>query len=75
MDDHTSTCTSCFPAGSQTSSRVFDNSFGAVTIYSSLHAIGESPAMCQRSDNHFRVCHLRKTSSATTTLPPGRRHA
>lgn len=73
MDDHT--CTSCFPAGSQTSSRVFDNSFGAVTIYSSLHAIGEFPAMCQRGENHFRVCHVKKTSPSTADLPLVRRRA
>jgi hypothetical protein len=75
MNDHTNTCTSCFPAGSQTSSRVFDNSFGAVTIYSSLHARGESPAMCQRSDTHFRVCHVRQSSSVRIEPPQTRRMA
>lgn len=75
MDDQTSTCTSCFPAGSLTSSRVFDNSFGAVTIYSSLHAMGEFPAMCQRSENYFRVCHVKRAASSPVDRPLSKRLA
>jgi len=57
-------CTACFPDGSRPACRVFDNSSGALTIFSGLHATGKAPAMCQQADGRYRVCHLRQTETA-----------
>ncbi|MBK8524269.1 MAG: hypothetical protein IPL58_09160 [Betaproteobacteria bacterium] len=68
MNDATNTCNACFPPGSQPNCRVFDHSSGAVTIYSSLHAIGESPSMCMQSDNRYRVCHIKASVTKKAAL-------
>lgn len=63
-------CTACFPDGSRPQCRVFDNSSGALTIYSGLHATGRMPAMCQGEDGRFRVCHQPEASTAPTVAVP-----
>lgn len=63
MQDHDNTCTACFPTGSRPDCRVFDNSSGALTIYSSLHASGKEPSMCMQADQRYRVCHLREKTA------------
>lgn len=67
MHDRNVPCTACFPAGSRPACRVFDNSSGALTIYSGLHATGNAPSMCLQADQRFRVCHL---SEPAVTMPP-----
>lgn len=57
MRDAQNTCTACFPDGSRPQCRVFDNSSGALTIYSGLHARGRFAAMCLQADQRYRVCH------------------
>jgi hypothetical protein len=64
MQDRDHTCTACFSDGSRPDCRVFDNSSGALTIYSGLHATGKAPAMCQGEDGRFRVCHQPAAAAA-----------
>lgn len=73
MDDAANTCTACFPSGSKPSCRVFDHSSGAVTIYSGLHATGESPSMCMQSDNRYRVCYIKNAATVVAMLDTTRR--
>jgi hypothetical protein len=68
MNDATNTCNACFAPGSQPECRVFDHSSGAVTIYSGLHAIGESPSMCLQADNRYRVCHIKASVTMKANL-------
>lgn len=72
MSDHR-TCTSCFPAGSEPSSRIFNHSDGATSSYISLHAMGKSPSMCMQSDHRFRVCHVKQADPLITGLLFGQR--
>ena len=65
MQDRDNACTACFSDGSRPDCRVFDNSSGALTIYSGLHATGKAPAMCQGEDGRFRVCHLPPAATAS----------
>lgn len=64
MDKQKNTCTACFSFGSKPHCRVFDNSTGAVIVFSSLHGAGRFPFMCMQSDNRYRVCHLPESSAA-----------
>lgn len=66
MADRATVCTACFPEGARPQCRVFEESCGALTIYSGLHATGRAPAMCQGEDGRFRVCHQPATASAAT---------
>lgn len=57
-------CTACFPAGSRTECRVFNDSGGALANYSVVHAKGHFAAMCLQADERFRVCRHAELTAA-----------
>lgn len=72
MAEHAPVCTACFPTNTRPQCRVFEESCGALTIYSGLHATGQAPAMCQGHDGRFRVCHQPSACAAPAASPGGR---